>query len=112
MKKIEAVIKEDKLDAVKKALEICGYSGMTVSEVNGRGRQGGLTIQWRAGSYKVDLLPKLKIEIVVLDDDAAKIINAISRGAYTGEIGDGKIFVIPIEDAVRIRTGEAGENAI
>jgi len=112
MKKIEAIIREEKFDAVKAKLEQNGYFGMTVSEVTGRGRQGGLSLQWRVGEYKVDLLPKLKVEVVVLDGDVGRILNAITGAARTGEIGDGKIFVIPVEDAVRVRTGDSGDNAI
>ena len=112
MKLIEAIIREEKLDTVKTALETSGYFGMTVSEVIGRGRQGGLTLQWRVGEYKVDLLPKIKVEVVVLDEDAARILNVITTMARTGEMGDGKLFVLPVENAVRVRTGEEGDNAI
>ncbi len=112
MKKIEAIIREEKLEAVKSALEKSGYFGMTVSEVSGRGRQGGLFLQWRVGEYRVDLLPKLKIEVVVLDEDVPRTVNAIVTTARTGEIGDGKIFILPVENAVRVRTGEDGDNAI
>lgn len=112
MKKIEAIIREEKLDAVKSALQKLGYLGMTVSEVSGRGRQGGLVLQWRVGDYKLELLPKIKIEVVVLDEDVTKALNAITRTARTGEIGDGKLFVLPVENAVRVRTGEEGVNAI
>lgn len=112
MKKIEAIIREEKLDAVRVALEKNGYFGMTVSEVSGRGREGGLTLQWRVGEYKVDLLPKLKLEIVVLDEDVSKILSAIAKSARTGEMGDGKIFVLPVDDALRVRTGEDGDDAI
>ncbi len=112
MKKIEAIIREEKLDAVRRALENSGYYGMTVSEVSGHGREGGLVLQWRVGEYKVDLLPKLKVEVVVLNEDVPKTLNAISGAARTGERGDGKIFVLPVEDAVRVRTGDDGENAI
>ena len=112
MKKIEAIIREEKLDAVRTALEANGYFGMTVSEVSGRGREGGITLQWRVGEYKVDLLPKIKIEVVVLDEDVARILNAITKEARTGETGDGKLFVLPVENAVRVRTGEEGDNAI
>jgi len=112
MKKIEAIIREEKLDAVRKALEDKGYFGMTVSEVSGRGRQKGLPLQWRVGEYRVEFLPKLKIEVVVLDEDLSKTVNAIVTSARTGERGDGKIFIIPIENAVRVRTGEEGNNAI
>lgn len=112
MKKIEAIIREEKLEAVRRALEDNGYFGMTISEVSGRGRQKGLTLQWRVGEYRVDFLPKIKIEIVVLDEDVPKTLNAITKNARTGEMGDGKIFVLPVENAVRVRTGEDGENAI
>ena len=112
MKKIEAIIREEKLDAVRAALESIGYFGMTVSEVSGRGKQGGLTLQWRVGEYKVDLLPKIKVEVVVLDEDLPRILNIVTHAARTGEQGDGKLFVIPIEDAVRVRTGEEGNDAI
>ena len=112
MKKIEAIIREEKLDAVRTALEDNGYFGITVTEVSGRGRQKGLVLQWRVGEYQVEFLPKLKIEVVVLDEDVARTLNAIARSARTGEIGDGKIFVLPVENAVRVRTGEDGENAI
>ena len=112
MKKIEAIIRQEKVDAVRAALETSGYFGMTVSEVSGRGRQGGLTLQWRVGEYKVDLLPKIKVEIVVLDEDVARILNVVTTAARTGEMGDGKLFVLPVENAVRVRTGEEGDNAI
>ena len=112
MKKIEAIIREEKLNAIKKALEEKSYFGMTVSEVSGRGKQKGIPLQWRAGEYRVDLLPKLKIELVVLDEDVSVAIDAIIRNARTGETGDGKIFILPIEGVVRVRTGDQGENAI
>jgi nitrogen regulatory protein P-II 1 len=112
MKKIEAIIREEKLNAVKKALEEKSYFGMTVSEVSGRGKQKGIPLQWRVGEYRVDLLPKLKIELVVLDEDVDLAIEAIIRNARTGETGDGKIFVLPVESVVRVRTGDRDENAI
>jgi nitrogen regulatory protein P-II 1 len=112
MKKIEAIIREERLEAVKKALEENSYFGMTISEVCGRGKQKGITLQWRVGEYRVDLLPKLKIELVVLDEDVRTAIDAIVRNARTGEIGDGKIFVLPVEHVVRVRTGDRDENAI
>lgn len=112
MKKIEAIIKEEKLETVRRALEDNGYFGMTVTEVSGRGRQKGLTLQWRVGEYQVNFLPKLKIELVVLDEDVPKILNIITENARTGEIGDGKVFVLPIDNTVRIRTGEEGKNAV
>jgi nitrogen regulatory protein P-II 1 len=112
MKKIEAIIREEKLEAVRTVLENNGYFGLTITEVSGRGRQGGLALQWRVGEYKVNFLPKIKIEVVVLDEDLPKVLNAITNSARTGEIGDGKIFIIPIDNAVRVRTGEDGTNAI
>jgi nitrogen regulatory protein P-II 1 len=112
MKKIEAIIREERLEAVKKALEENSYFGMTVSEVSGRGKQKGIPLQWRVGEYRVDLLPKLKIELVVLDEDVPVAINAIVRNARTGETGDGKIFVLPVEHVVRVRTGDVDENAV
>jgi nitrogen regulatory protein P-II 1 len=112
MKKVEAIIREERLDAVKKALEEKSYFGMTVSEVSGRGKQRGIPLQWRVGEYRVDLLPKLKIELVVLDEDVSTAIDAIVRNARTGETGDGKIFVLPVETVVRVRTGDRNESAI
>jgi nitrogen regulatory protein P-II 1 len=112
MKKIEAIIREERLEAVKKALEENSYFGMTVSEVSGRGRQRGILLQWRVGEYRVDLLPKFKIELVVLDEDVPTAINAILRNARTGEVGDGKIFVLPVDNVVRVRTGDRDKNAV
>jgi nitrogen regulatory protein P-II 1 len=112
MKKIEAIIREERLEAVKRALEENSYFGMTVSEVSGRGRQKGIPLQWRVGEYSVDFLPKLKIELVLLDQDVATAVNAIVRNARTGETGDGKIFILPVEGVVRVRTGDRDENAI
>ncbi len=112
MKKIEAIIREEKLEAVKRALEEKSYFGMTVSEVSGRGRQKGIPLQWRVGEYRVDFLPKLKIELVILDEDVPTAIDAIISNARTGEIGDGKIFILPVEGVVRVRTGDRDENAI
>ena len=112
MKKIEAIVREERLDDIKAALEEKSYFGMTISEVSGRGRQKGIALQSRVGEYRVDLLPKVKIELVVLDEDVPLAINAIARNARTGEIGDGKIFVLPVEGVVRVRTGDRDENAI
>jgi len=112
MKKIEAIIREEKLEPVKTALEENSYFGMTISQVSGRGKQKGIALQWRVGEYRVDLLPKLKIELVVLDEDVPTAVNAIVRNARTGEIGDGKIFILPVEGVVRVRTGDKDENAI
>lgn len=112
MKKIEAIIKPFKLEEVKEALTEVGVHGMTVSEVKGFGRQKGHTEIYRGSEYTVDFLPKVKLEIVVEDGDAAKIVDAIVKAASTNKIGDGKVFVSAIEDAVRIRTGERGDDAI
>ncbi len=112
MKKIEAIIRPEKLRVVREALEELGYPGITISDIKGHGKQKGLTQQWRGQEYKVELLSKVKIEIVVLDEDVGKTLNAIVREARTGEMGDGKIFVLPVETAVRVRTGDEGINAI
>ena len=112
MKKIEAIIKPFKLDDVKEALTSIGVIGMTVSEVRGFGRQKGHTELYRGGEYTVDFLPKIKIEVVVAAGTVDKAIEAIVRTARTGQIGDGKIFVSPIEHAVRVRTGETDDSAI
>lgn len=112
MKKIEAVIRPERLGAVRKALEEMSYPGITVTEVKGHGKQEGITRQWRGKEYKVDLLPKTKIEIIVLDEDVAGTVETIVRTARTGELGDGKIFILPVESAVRVRTGDRNENAI
>ena len=112
MKKIEAVIKPFKLDEVKTALSQIGVQGLTVSEVRGFGRQKGHKEQYRGTEYTVDLVPKVKIEVVVGDNSATAVVEAIGRAARTGEIGDGKIFVYPLEGVIRIRTGEKGEAAI
>lgn len=112
MKKIEAVIKPFKMEDVKEALTEVGVEGMTVSEVKGFGRQKGHTEIYRGSEYTVDFLPKMKFEIVLSDDRVEKAVAAIVGAAKTGKIGDGKVFVLPIDDAVRIRTSETGENAI
>jgi nitrogen regulatory protein P-II 1 len=112
MKKIEAVIKPFKLDEVKEALQEVGLKGMTVTEVKGFGRQKGHTELYRGAEYVVDFLPKVKIEIVVEDGIVERAVEAIQQAARTDRIGDGKVFVIPIEDAVRIRTGERGGDAL
>lgn len=112
MKKIEAIIKPFKLDEVKEALDTIGVQGLTVVEVRGFGRQKGHTEIYRGAEYVVDFLPKLKLEIVAPDSQVAGIVQAIQKAAATGKIGDGKIFVLPLEDAVRIRTGETGESAL
>ena len=112
MKKIEAIIKPFKLDEVKDALNELGIQGMTVNEVKGFGRQKGHTELYRGAEYIVDFIPKIKIEIVIADDQAEQVLETIREAANTGKIGDGKIFVIPIEEAVRVRTGETGADAI
>ncbi len=112
MKKIEAVIKPFKIDDVKNALNKAGINGMTVFEVKGFGRQKGHTELYRGAEYVVDFLPKTKIEIVVSDDMVEKVISAIADSAKTGKLGDGKIFISDVVEAVRIRTGERGDDAI
>ena len=112
MKKVEAIIKPFKLDEVKDALNKIGIKGNTVTEVKGFGRQKGHTELYRGAEYVVDFLPKIKIEVVVSDDMVEKVIETIVNTAKTGRIGDGKIFVTSVEDVVRIRTGERGEDAI
>lgn len=112
MKKIEAIIKPFKLDDVREALSDIGVTGMTVSEVKGFGRQKGHTELYRGAEYVVDFLPKVKMEIVLADAQVDACIEAITKAAHTGRIGDGKIFVSPLERAIRIRTGEDGEAAI
>ena len=112
MKKVEAIIKPHKLDDVKAALTQAGIQGMTVSEVRGFGRQKGHKEQYRGAEYTVDLVPKVKIEVVIADGSVTAVVEAITRAAKTGEIGDGKIFVSNLESVVRIRTGEKGEQAV
>jgi nitrogen regulatory protein P-II 1 len=112
MKKVEAIIKPFKLDEVKEALSAIGVQGITVSEVKGFGRQKGHTELYRGAEYVVDFLPKVKLDIIVSDELVSQVVEAIQRAAKTGRIGDGKIFVLPIEDVVRIRTGERGGDAI
>jgi nitrogen regulatory protein P-II 1 len=112
MKKIEAIIKPFKLDDVKESLQELGVQGLTVTEAKGFGRQKGHTELYRGAEYVVDFLPKVKIEVIIADDLVASAVAAISGAAKTGKIGDGKIFVSPIEQAVRIRTGEIGSEAL
>ena len=112
MKKIEAIIKPFKLDDVKEALHGVGVQGLTVSEVKGFGRQKGHTELYRGAEYVVDFLPKLKLEVVVGDEISAQVIEVITEAAGTGRIGDGKIFVLPLDDVIRIRTGERGPDAV
>ncbi len=112
MKKIEAIIKPFKLDAVKEAVKDIGVSGMTITEVKGYGRQKGHTEIYRGAEYVVDFIPKVKMEIVVDSDMVDRVVEAIREAAKTGKIGDGKIFVTPIDEAIRVRTGEKGPDAI
>lgn len=112
MKKIEAIIKPFKLDDVKDALQKAGIQGITVSEVKGFGRQRGHTELYRGAEYVVDFLPKIKLELIVEDSQAERVIEVIQDTAKTGRIGDGKIFVLPVERAIRIRTGEEGHEAL
>jgi nitrogen regulatory protein P-II 1 len=106
MKMVKAIIKPERVDFVKKALEEKGFNGMTITEVKGRGEQKGITLEYRGGLMTVDLLPKIQIEIVVRDSDAETLISTVIESARTGKIGDGKIFVLPVEKSIRIRTGE------
>ena len=112
MKKVEAIIKPFKLDEVKDALAEIGVHGMTVTEVKGFGRTGGKKEVYRGSAYVVDFVPKVKLEIIVTDDHVRQVVAAITEAARTGRIGDGKIFVSPIDEVIRIRTGETGEDAI
>lgn len=112
MKKIEAIIKPFKLDEVKEKLAEVGVQGMTVSEVKGFGRQKGHTEIYRGAEYVIDFVPKIKLEIVIEDEIVSKVVETIEKSARTGKIGDGKIFVLPVEEVIRIRTGERREEAI
>jgi nitrogen regulatory protein PII len=112
MKKVEAIIKPFKLDEVKEALSSVGVQGITVSEVKGFGRQRGHTELYRGAEYVVDFLPKVKLEVIVKDDQVDPVVEAITAAARTGRIGDGKIFVTTVDEVVRIRTGETGESAL
>jgi nitrogen regulatory protein PII len=112
MKKIEAIIRPFRIDDVREALAEIGVKGMTLTEVKGYGRQKGHTEMYRGSEYQIDFLPKLKIEVVVAAGVADKVVDAIIKAAKTGQVGDGKIFVYEVEDAVRVRTGESGEDAL
>ena len=112
MKKVEAIIKPFKLDEVKQALSEVGIAGLTATEVKGFGRQKGHTELYRGAEYVVDFLPKVKVEVVVSDQLVGRVVEVIERAAKTGRIGDGKIFVVPVEEVIRIRTGERGEEAL
>jgi nitrogen regulatory protein PII len=112
MKKIEAVIRPEKFEEVKDALAAAGFPGITVYEVKGRGRQKGMSLTYRTSEYRVDMLPKVKVELVVEDGLLEKAVGTILKAAKTGNIGDGKIFVFPVEEAIRVRTGERGDSAL
>ena len=112
MKKVEAILRPEKLSIVQDALKELGYPGMTITEVKGHGVQKGIVQQWRGRQYAVEFLPKIKIEVVVADAEVEKLLKAIRENAATGEIGDGKVFVSPVEDAMRVRTGDRGEKAL
>ncbi len=112
MRKVEAIIKPFKLDEVKEALNDIGIQGITVSEVKGFGRQKGHTELYRGAEYVVDFIPKIKMEIIVADEQTSQVVDTIAEAAKTGRIGDGKIFVTPIDEVIRIRTGERGEDAL
>ncbi len=112
MKKIEAIIRPHKLDEVRDALQEAGFRGLTVSEVKGYGRQMGHNEIYRGSEYTINFLPKVKVEIVCSDDKADKAVDLIVKYARTGEVGDGKIFILPVEEVIRVRTGEVGEDAL
>ncbi|TFH48041.1 MAG: P-II family nitrogen regulator [Methanothrix sp.] len=112
MKMIQVIVRPSKVEDVKNALDKAGYASLTSIEVKGRGRQKGITQMWRGEEYKVDMLPKVKIEIVVPDEKQDEVIELIRNAAYTGSIGDGKIFVLPVEKTIRIRTGETNGKAL
>lgn len=112
LKKIEAIIREDKMNDVKDALKELGIVGLNVFEIRGHGRQGGITLAGRSGTYQVDMLPKIQVNIVLSDINLEETIEAILKAAYTGETGDGLIFVSPVEEVIRIRTRERGHDAV
>jgi nitrogen regulatory protein PII len=112
MKLIMAIIRPHRLQDVKEALSEIGVAGLTVTDVRGAGRQKGQVERYRGSEYSIDLLAKIRIEVAVADDQCEEVVQTIRKGAYTGEIGDGKIFIIPIEDSMRIRTGERGEDSL
>lgn len=112
MKKIEAIIRPEKLGEIKTALAIAGFIGLTTYEVKGRGRQKGIVLQYRTQEYRVDMIAKTKIELVVDDPDVEKVIEIICESGKTGNVGDGKIFILPVEEVIRVRTGERGKVAV
>ena len=112
MKKVEAVIRPERLDMVMEELGKLGYPGVTISDVRGHGKQKGVSHMWRGAEYRVEFLPKVKVEVVVIEKDVSKVTASIVRAARTGSIGDGKVFIYDVDNAVRVRTGESGFNAI
>jgi nitrogen regulatory protein P-II 1 len=112
MKRVEAIVRPENLESLREALDAKGFHGMTVTEVKGRGTQKGITLEWRVGEYKVEFLPKIKLELVINDKDLDGVIRIITEVCHTGNIGDGKIFVIPIEEIIKIRTGQRGPSAV
>src|SRR5690348_1572008 len=112
MKKIEAIVRPEKREAIQSALEEAGYPGVTISEIEGHGKQKGAIQHWRREGYRLELLRKMKVEIVCLNKDAKKLVKALHRAAFTGGVGDGKIFIYDVADALRIRTGERGDKAL
>jgi nitrogen regulatory protein P-II 1 len=112
MKRIEAIIRSEKLEELREALDAKGLSSMTVTEVKGRGAQKGITLEWRVGDYRVEFIPKVKVELVVAEEAVTKAIEVITIVCSTGKVGDGKIFVSPVENVIRIRTGEQGIKAL
>ncbi len=112
MKRIEAIIRSEKLDDLREALDAKGLSSMTITEVKGRGAQKGITLEWRVGDYRVEFIPKIKVELVVDDKKADQVVDTILSVCSTGKVGDGKIFISPVEEVVRIRTREKGPGAV
>ena len=112
MKKIEAIVRPEKLDGIRQALELSGYPGITIIEAEGHGKQKGAIQQWQGGNYKLEFLPKVKVQIVCVDSDEDKIVKTLIEAAFTGGVGDGKIFIYDVAKAVRIRTQEQGEKAL
>ena len=112
MKKIEAIIREEKLEELRVALDAQGFSSMTVFDVKGRGAQGGISLQWRVGEYKIEFLPKKMVMLAVKDEDCRKVVAAVCQVCQTGDAGDGKIFISTLDEVIRVRTGEAGEGAL
>lgn len=112
MKKIEAIVREDRFHPIKIALEDKGFISMTVSDVVGRGKQKGITLKWRVGEHRIEFLPKKKIEMIVEDEDCDQVVDIICDRGRTGSVGDGKVFIMPVEEVVRIRTGDRGVGAV